>query len=950
MNYSFPFDEPYSVQIQLMDALSKVLAVTPATGPASLAVLESPTGTGKSLSLICATLTWLTSCGRDIASKRLALAAARDMARTLASAARETKVPLPKPAPRLPAWVSQHAATAEADDAATTRAEMDAEDKALRRILASATSRLATGSAATDALDGMARARARARARLLNQAGPSATPLATDPNPPAMSAFEAEIEAKFGSSAPMPPPELDDSGAAPDDAFIVDLVPDGLPALMLELDALNDDENRTTSRRARHEASTLGGVPLPNLAQATKVYYCSRTHSQIAQFVDEIRGTAFADAGLRVITLGSRKQLCINPKINKPSSSVASINDACRDARSKTKAPRSKRKRESSACGCPFYEPMATAAAPQPSYPVYALTEIRTLDELARLGTSLSSCPYFGTRRAVAGADLVALPYTMLVHEGTRAALGIDLTGAVIVVDEAHNLVDAINAVHSVTVTAAAVSRARAQLNAYFERYRSRLSAYNRDSLLTILNVVSSFSAYFASLPPSASQPGTKAVLPVNEFLHSATLGIDHFNPFDMRKYLDASQLLNKLLGFAAAAAAEAQAPGDDDGGGEDAQARPPPPADSPLRNIIAFLEAVNHPLAAEHGRILLAAHPETGTLSVKHLVLNPSVYFAPLVADAHAVVLAGGTLQPVDELLIQLLGPQRASEVAVTQAPASPVPGGVSLFSCDHVVDPSSLLTLVVGVSPLDPSTRFRFTYSRRDALIPHAVRALANFANVSPGGMVVFSRQPVLSHRKPVFRETARGSGAEVLARYAQTVAANPRRGALLSCVIGGKMSEGINFSDDLGRLIVVVGVPYPPPNDPELNARLDFVASAKAAAGNAPAPGTNRARISGMATMCMKGVNQSIGRAIRHKNDYASIVLLDERYALDATLFSLLPAWIMRNSAAAVASPPSSSSLSHATSFGASIRSLVLFWKAIRQRNEISAGPSVSGAANP
>lgn len=101
---------------------------------------------------------------------------------------------------------------------------------------------------------------------------------------------------------------------------------------------------------------------------------------------------------------------------------------------------------------------------------------------------------------------------------------------------------------------------------------------------------------------------------------------------------------------------------------------------------------------------------------------------------------------------------------------------------------------------------------------------------------------------------------------------------------------MSEGINFSDALGRCVVVVGVPFPNPQDPVLRERLSRATTTPPLGG----PGRLRTYSQLYETMAMNAVNQSVGRAIRHARDYGTIVLVDSRYSL-GRLTELLPAWI-------------------------------------------------------
>lgn len=257
------------------------------------------------------------------------------------------------------------------------------------------------------------------------------------------------------------------------------------------------------------------------------------------------------------------------------------------------------------------------------------------------------------------------------------------------------------------------------------------------------------------------------------------------------------------------------------------------------------------------------------------------------------AVILAGGTLSPMDDLAVQLFGRQ------------------VAFHTWDHVIPSNHVLALSIS-SGLGGQS-FDFTFSSRSSapLIADLGESILSIASSVPDGMVVFfpsyayEEEVVrswtasgllarLQQVKAVLREPhGQGSGVEDVLRAFRTHVETPRTqhgvtGALLSCVVGGKLSEGINFADGLGRCVVMVGMPYANRSDLVLRERMSYL-DAKYTSATRPRPGEDFYE-----SLCTRAVNQSIGRAIRHAADYAVIVLLDTRFSRSQTI-TRLPGWI-------------------------------------------------------
>uniref|UniRef100_A0A672VDF0 ATP-dependent DNA helicase DDX11 n=1 Tax=Strigops habroptila TaxID=2489341 RepID=A0A672VDF0_STRHB len=632
----------------------------------------------------------------------------------------------------------------------------------------------------------------------------------------------------------------------------------------------------------------------------TKIYYCSRTHSQLSQFVREVQKSPFGK-DTRLVSLGSRQNLCVNEEVRRLGA-LQLINDRCMEMQ-KNKHENEGKKRRVSRTICPFYsyEQMQFLRDE-------VLVEVKDIEQLVALGRETKACPYYGSRYAISAAQLVVLPYQMLLHEPTRNAAGIKLKDQVVIIDEAHNLIDTITCIYSAEVSGSQLCCAHSQLLQYMERYRKRLKAKNLMYIKQILYLLERFVAMLGgnvNQNPSCqavSQTGT-VLKSINDFLFQSQ--IDNINLFKVMQMLSSARLFGFVERYGSPASAVKSNKENQklsglqnflltlQQGAENDQVR----TASPLMQIEGFLSALTN--ANQDGRVILNRQGTVGQSSLKFLLLNPAVHFAKVVEECRAVIIAGGTMQPVADFREQLL------------SCAGVDPARVVEFSCGHVIPPENILPIILCSGP--SNQQLEFTYLTRDLpqMMDETGRILCNLCNVVPGGVVCFFpsyeyEKQVYAHwektglltrlaaKKKIFQEPKKANQVEqVLVEYAKCIkrcsqAGGQMTGALLLSVVGGKMSEGINFSDDLGRCVIMVGMPYPNIKSPELQEKMTWLdKKMPRATGQAP----SRVLIE---NLCMKAVNQSIGRAIRHQKDFASILLLDHRYARPA-VFNKLPQWI-------------------------------------------------------
>jgi chromosome transmission fidelity protein 1 len=383
-----------------------------------------------------------------------------------------------------------------------------------------------------------------------------------------------------------------------------------------------------------------------------KIFYCSRTHSQLSQFAGELRRVIFPSSipskldseskddlsaleeRVKHLALGSRKNLCINPKVRALENNTA-INERCLDLQQSGVAADRK---------CKFL-PSKDDEALTLQFRDHTLATIKDIEDIGKVGKELGICPYYASRPVIKHSEvnspvcnyeifkadtfqIITLPYPLLLQKSAREALNISVKGHVVIIDEAHNLMDAIAGIHSVTVTLNQLQTAITQLTTYARKFKNRLKGKNRNYIAQVIRLVSSIADHLRSISQQKGHPEGSVQTP--DLM--AGKGVDQINPYKLSRYLQESKLARKVDGYVESA----QEP--QPGRSKDKTTMPV------LFHIQSFLLPLMNP--SEEGRLFYQKGQDD--IMLKYLLLDPTNHFREIAEDARAVILAGGTMSPV--------------------------------------------------------------------------------------------------------------------------------------------------------------------------------------------------------------------------------------------------------------------------------------------------------------
>lgn len=614
------------------------------------------------------------------------------------------------------------------------------------------------------------------------------------------------------------------------------------------------------------------------MKKVPKIFFGTRTHKQITQITHELKRSHYTNVPMTI--LSSRDHTCVHPDVTPH----PNRNELCKELL-EAKEGRS----------CRYYHGVQRMRDQVTLQQVHGLREAWDIEDLVMLGKRLRSCSYFAARELMGGANIIFCPYNYLLDPMIRESMDIQLAGQILVLDEAHNIEDCARECASTSVTYSALQMAREELDGMI---RSNIRPTHHEPLR---NFCYSLMNWIQESQGLLLERGFETASKV--WSGQETLGIFHSLGITSDTFSILKQSLLEVL--------EKEERVGVVNGREDMVEVPiiSSATSTVLKNIFMVLDfllrencrfAEDYRVALQksytwtsrvppdvpdsQGFIVRPRHRQRQSASVKMEVLtlsfwclNPAVAFSDLSGTVHSIVLTSGTLSPMSSF---------SSELGVKFS---------IQLEANHVINKSQVWVGTIGAGPQGKKLCATFQYTETFGFQDEVGALLLHVCQVMSKGVLCFLPSykmleklkerwtstglwDKLEQCKMVITEPRRGPKAqfeELLQVYYDAIKhCQERDGALLFAVCRGKVSEGLDFTDDNARAVVTIGIPFPNIKDLQVEQKMKYNDQHC----------KSRGLLSGhrwYEIQAYRALNQALGRCIRHRKDWGALILVDDRY---------------------------------------------------------------------
>ena len=480
----------------------------------------------------------------------------------------------------------------------------------------------------------------------------------------------------------------------------------------------------------------------------------------------------------------------------------------------------------------------------------------RHVEDTIQRGRAEGTCPYHCSIEAARESEIIVLDYNHVfvdsVSRSSLSSMSIDLDSSILIVDEAHNLPDRIRRGLELRLTKNMVNAARYEMEEYEEA--SERDGASDSELSRIGSSIASMRRLGDGIERWMST-GKKRLeeVDIDDLLVNSSELLQVFRS-SLSSSLEGggwekgmSQLMRVLT--------EVRVEESDDE--EDSE--------TSCSRLFSFLDILSRFESSEAMALVFDLLADEGR--VTSCLLDPSVVSSELISSCSGSILMSGTLHPTS-MYADTLGIDRDSSIEMVYS---------SPFSPDR--RPAIIAS--------DVTTR----YADRGNLNTKKIREhIGAVLDSTPGNVAVFTTSygilnEILEERGWINRsfrikeedpEMGKGDVSRVLKSLEEGNGKN-----VLFGVMGGRFSEGVDYSGGVLSAAICVGLPLPPPSSRQ-SATLEYMSQRF---------GREKGWRYAAGQPAVNSVLQAMGRPIRKEEDRAILVMLEKRFG-DRTYSRLLP----------------------------------------------------------